>query len=215
MREVRDWGLDPGVQSTRRIFARMEEGERGLLEQLGVSPLDPRLRQWRDEARTRFERLWAREMGSAQRSGHQDAGDLYVHCLREVLSADGIRLPSPAPAREDGEPLIRLRLFGRCRIYHDPVSPVLQAPAQIGWSAWFREIDLVTPRRLKGRELLMRTQGWWTADPTEVGEVVEGLGRLVVGDQGDLVVELPDQDTARDLARLLAARFGDQVLLSP
>ena len=25
--------------------------------------------------------------------------------------------------------MIRLRLFGRCRIYHDPVSPVMRAPA--------------------------------------------------------------------------------------
>ena len=50
--------------------------------------------------------------------------------------------------------MIRLRLFGRCRIYHDPVSPVLRAPAQIGWDGWFRSIDLVTPQPLKGEELL-------------------------------------------------------------
>lgn len=69
--------------------------------------------------------------------------------------------------------MIRLRLFGRCRIYHDPVSPVLRAPAKIGWDAWFRSIDLVTPRRLKGKELLLRTKGWWTVEPSEVSEVVE------------------------------------------
>ena len=56
--------------------------------------------------------------------------------------------------------MIRLRLFGRCRIYHDPVSPVLKAPAEIGWDAWFRTIDLVTPQKLKGQELLLRTRGW-------------------------------------------------------
>lgn len=111
--------------------------------------------------------------------------------------------------------MIRLRLFGRCRIYHDPVSPVLRAPAQIGWSAWFREIDLVTPRRLKGRELLMRTRGWWTTEPNEVAEVVEQKARLVVGEQGELMVEIPDEETAEGLSRLLAERFGDQVLLSP
>lgn len=111
--------------------------------------------------------------------------------------------------------MIRLRLFGRCRIYHDPVSPVLRAPAQIGWSAWFREIDLVTPRRLKGRELLMRTRGWWTVEPDEVAPVVEEKGRLVVGDGGELMVEFPDEEAAGVLARLLEERFGDQVLLSP
>ena len=111
--------------------------------------------------------------------------------------------------------MTRLRLFGRCRIYHDPVSPVLKAPAQIGWEAWFRTIDLVTPRRLKGKELLMRTRGWWTTEPSEVAEVVEAHGRLVVGEGGELMVELVDQKDADALSSALAERFGDQVMLAP
>lgn len=111
--------------------------------------------------------------------------------------------------------MIRLRLFGRCRIYHDPVSPVLRTPAQIGWDAWFRSIDLVTPQRLKGEELLMRTRGWWTVEPREVAEVVRQHGRIVVGDGGELMVELSDQEAAQSLSTDLTKRFGDQVLLSP
>jgi hypothetical protein len=111
--------------------------------------------------------------------------------------------------------MIRLRLFGRCRIYHDPVSPVLRAPAQVGWEAWFRDIELVTPRRLKGRELLMRTRGWWTVEPMDVAEVVEAHGRLVVGEGGELMVEFADQNRVEALAGALSDRFGDQVLLSP
>lgn len=111
--------------------------------------------------------------------------------------------------------MIRQRLFGRCRIYHDPVSPVLKAPAQVGWAAWFREIELVTPRKLKGRELLMRTRGWWTVEPRDVAEVVEPLGRLVVGDEGELLVELADAAALDALAAALAARFADQVFLAP
>ncbi len=111
--------------------------------------------------------------------------------------------------------MIILRLFGRCRIYHDPVSPVLAAPARIGWEAWFRTIDLVTPRRLKGRELLERTRGWWTVEPNDVAEVVEPFGRLVVGDKGELGVELKDQAAAESLKRALVERFADQVLLAP
>jgi hypothetical protein len=109
---------------------------------------------------------------------------------------------------------MRLRLFGRCRIYHDPVSPVLRAPAEIGWEAWFRKIDLVTPRRLKGKELLMRTRGWWTTDPADVAKVVESHGELVVGEKGELMVELSDEKSAEDLSAALSASFGDQVLLS-
>ena len=72
--------------------------------------------------------------------------------------------------------MIRLRLFGRCRIYHDPVSPVLKAPAEIGWSSWFREIDLVTPRRFKGEELLLRTKGWWTVEPDGIADLIKKHG---------------------------------------
>jgi len=111
--------------------------------------------------------------------------------------------------------MIRLRLFGRCRIYHDPVSPVLKSPAQIGWGARFRTIDLVTPRRLKGRELLMRTRGWWTVEPSEVLEAVEAHGKLALGDNGELMVEFADKKAADTLTYLLLERFGDQVLLAP
>ena len=111
--------------------------------------------------------------------------------------------------------MIRLRLFGRCRIYHDPVSPVLRAPAEIGWDAWFRTIDLVTVRRLKGRELLMRTRGWWTVDPSEIGPLIEEHGRLVVGEKGELMVEFDNPSDVDALKSALSHHFGNQVLLSP
>jgi hypothetical protein len=111
--------------------------------------------------------------------------------------------------------VIRLRLFGRCRIYHDPVAPVLKAPAEIGWEALFRRIDLVTPRKLKGKELLMRTAGWWTVEPSEVAPLVEAHGKLVVGEKGELMVEFPNQDAAEALSKALSDRFGEQVLLAP
>ena len=111
--------------------------------------------------------------------------------------------------------MIRLRLFGRCRIYHDPVSPVLKGPAEIGWDAWFRTIDLVTPRRLKGKELLMRTRGWWTVEPSEVSEVVEKYGKLVVGEKGELMVELTEENHVDSLSLNLKEKFGEQVTLAP
>ncbi|HEY3278219.1 MAG TPA: hypothetical protein VGJ94_16510 [Syntrophorhabdaceae bacterium] len=111
--------------------------------------------------------------------------------------------------------MIRLRLFGRCRIYHDPVSPVAKAPAQVGWTAWFRTIDLVTPQKLKGEELLRRAKGWWTVEPADVAEVVKAHGRLVVGDGGELMVEFVDDKAAQALAQALQERFGDQVQLTP
>ncbi|MDR2017685.1 MAG: hypothetical protein LBQ00_02215 [Syntrophobacterales bacterium] len=90
-----------------------------------------------------------------------------------------------------------------------------KAPAQVGWTAWFRTIDLVTPQRLKGEELLRRTKGWWTVDPSDVAEIVNRHGRLVVGDGGELMVEFKDENSAQTLAENLAKNFGDQVQLAP
>jgi len=111
--------------------------------------------------------------------------------------------------------MIRLRLFGRCRIYHDPVSPVLKAPAEIGWASWFRDIDLITPRKLKGKELLMRTRGWWTVEPERVADVVEKFGKLVVGERGELMVETENETTAESLSLELSRHFSDQILVAP
>ena len=111
--------------------------------------------------------------------------------------------------------MIRLRLFGRCRIYHDPVSPVLKAPAQIGWSAWFRNIDLVTPRKLKGEELLMRTKGWWTVDPAGIADIVKKYGKLVVGENGELMIEFEDEKSVKALTRDLTEHYGDKVQVAP
>jgi len=111
--------------------------------------------------------------------------------------------------------MIRLRLFGRCRIYHDPVSPVLKAPADIGWASWFRDIDLVTPRKLKGKELLMRTRGWWTVEPEQVANIVEAHAKLVVGEKGELMVECENEAVAERLSQALSKEFKDQVQLAP
>ena len=111
--------------------------------------------------------------------------------------------------------MMRLRLFGRCRIYHDPVSPVLKEPAQIGWASWFRDIDLVTPRKLKGKELLYRTRGWWTVEPSLVADVVEKHGRLMVGEKGELMVECQDEDKITALTRDLTKNFENQVFMAP
>jgi hypothetical protein len=89
------------------------------------------------------------------------------------------------------------------------------SPPKIGWDAWLRSIDLVTPQPLKGEELLRRTKGWWTVDPEEVAEVVKGYGRLVVGEKGELMVELDGIEKAEALSHTLRERFGDQIQLAP
>ena len=61
----------------------------------------------------------------------------------------------------------------------------------------------------------MRTRGWWTVEPSEVAEVIEDYGRLVVGEKGELMVEMEDNKIAETLSTALKERFDDRVLLAP
>jgi hypothetical protein len=61
----------------------------------------------------------------------------------------------------------------------------------------------------------MRTRGWWTVEPKDVAEVVKTYGRLIVGEGGELMVEVIDEKAVETLSTALSERFGDQVLLSP
>jgi hypothetical protein len=61
----------------------------------------------------------------------------------------------------------------------------------------------------------LRTRGWWTVEPSDVLDIVEAHGKLVVGEKGELMVEFTDQKALDALSASLSERFGDQVLLAP
>lgn len=111
--------------------------------------------------------------------------------------------------------MIRARVWLTCAAMHDPVSPVLVAPSQIGWDAKQRQVDLVIERPLKGVELLARMKGWVTVDVAEANEVFAAHGRLKLLDERELVVECEDQEAFDNLQGRLAEHFGDQVNLEP
>lgn len=102
MREGRDWGLDPAVRDTREVFGLMERRQRELLESLGITPFDARLRRWRDQARTVFEREWAEAARSGRTWGAAEAAGAYVRSLARVLSDSGVHVAtSTLPVNED------------------------------------------------------------------------------------------------------------------
>lgn len=111
--------------------------------------------------------------------------------------------------------MIRMRVFGRCAIYNDPISPVIKNPTIIGWNALYRDIDLTIERRWNGAELLRRMKGWFTANPERMIDVIELHALLQVSTDGDLIVELEDEVHLHRLKSHLEAVFGDQVLLKP
>lgn len=107
--------------------------------------------------------------------------------------------------------MIRVKIWFRCAVVHDPVSPIIVQPALIGWEAKQRQIDLTIERAFKGDELLRRMKGWITVDPAKVIEVVNEFGRLKVLDDRELVVEMEDRESFDNLKKNLLSTFGNEV----
>jgi hypothetical protein len=107
--------------------------------------------------------------------------------------------------------MIRAKIWFRCAVVHDPVSPIIIQPALIGWEAKQRQIDLTIERTFKGDELLRRMKGWITVDPARVIEIVSEFGRLKVLDDRELVVEMEDRTNFDNLKKNLFAAFGNEV----
>ena len=107
--------------------------------------------------------------------------------------------------------MIRAKIWFRCAVVHDPVSPIIVQPALIGWEAKQRQIDLTIERAFKGDELLRRMKGWITVDPAKVIEVVNEFGRLKVLDDRELVVEIEDRASFDNLKKNLFSTFGNEV----
>ena len=107
--------------------------------------------------------------------------------------------------------MIRAKIWFRCAVVHDPVSPIVVQPALIGWEAKQRQIELTIERAFKGDELLRRMKGWITVDPTNVIEVVNEFGRLKVLDDRELVIEMEDSASFDNLKEKLFSAFGNEV----
>ncbi len=96
MNGERDWGADPAVQAMRLVFAALERAEAGLLDRLGIEPLDPRLRAWRERARDRFQAAWPRAMAQGMARSPDEAALLYLLALSRAMGEDGLELPAGA-----------------------------------------------------------------------------------------------------------------------
>lgn len=96
------WGRDPQVQGMRRIFALMEETQRGILGALGLSPLDRRLRAWRENTLRLFEKTWSQAAEKGRRLGERQVADLYGVCFVRILGKAEISVP-PSTFSGDAE----------------------------------------------------------------------------------------------------------------
>jgi hypothetical protein len=107
--------------------------------------------------------------------------------------------------------MIRAKIWFRCAVVHDPVSPIVVQPALIGWQAKNRRVDLTIERAFNGEELVRRMKGWVTVEPSKVIEVVREFGRLKVLDDKELVIEMEDMGSFDNLRKALHDAFGNEL----
>jgi hypothetical protein len=93
----------------RRIFARMEEVQRKVLEGLGVSAIDPRLAPWRKAALHLFEQTWGRLVRRGTDLDEGQMADVYSYCFVEVLKRKGVTVP---PQLLPGDIVLESRVKG-------------------------------------------------------------------------------------------------------
>jgi hypothetical protein len=86
--DIDEFGRDPQVLGTRRVFAGMEAAQRELLARLNVAPFDPRLRRWREKAFSLFQRAWAMGARKGMRLSEEDLAAVYVQCMVRVISQE-------------------------------------------------------------------------------------------------------------------------------
>jgi hypothetical protein len=86
----------------------MEQAQGRLLEQVGLSSLDGRLRQAREKARTLFEKAWSHYATKGSGMLDNEAAGLYIYCLSWSLGRSGVEVPERfLPDHERLEALIR------------------------------------------------------------------------------------------------------------
>lgn len=88
-----DWGNDPTVQMMRRIFSLMEKAQGEVMDRLGISPFNPKIRRVRSCSRDFFEETWPLAMQRGIISNDQETILLYLCCLRRALKLNGFRIP--------------------------------------------------------------------------------------------------------------------------
>jgi len=89
-----DWGRDPSVRFLRQVFRRVETDQKNLLDQLRISPVDSRLRPWRETTLRLFEKTWALAARRGLARDEKGAATLYLGCLVRTLRSEGVEVPS-------------------------------------------------------------------------------------------------------------------------
>jgi len=79
------------------------------------------------------------------------------------------------------------------------------------WEAKQRQIDLTIERAFKGGRIVAQNEGWITVRPVKGNRVINGIVRLKILDDKELVVEMEDRERFDNLKKKLSSIFGNQI----
>ena len=88
-----DFGHDPSVQRTRKIFSSMEKAQWDMLKKLKIYPFDDRLRNIRKTALDLFGKSFPLAISKGMDLDEDTSAGLYAFCLAQSLKLAGILIP--------------------------------------------------------------------------------------------------------------------------
>ncbi|MCX8022036.1 MAG: hypothetical protein N2745_04610 [Syntrophorhabdaceae bacterium] len=88
-----EWGDNRQVRFLRQVFSQIEEAQRTLLQNLGISLFDERLRRIREGTLRLFEKAWGLSVKRCIPIGERDIVDLYLSSFVYILGRYGIYVP--------------------------------------------------------------------------------------------------------------------------
>jgi hypothetical protein len=103
-----DWGTDPQIRYLRQVFGHIEKTQVDFLHCLNISPVDDRLRRWREAALKLFEKVWMLSSKRGITSEKEQVSKIYLHCLAHFLKLNRIGIPPELLSVDDNiDSLIR------------------------------------------------------------------------------------------------------------
>ncbi len=93
MKTIDEFGKDPTVQRTRKLFAKMESADKVLFESLRIDPLDMRVRAIRDLRQSLYEKTFMRAMKKGIYMDEDAALLLFNHCQKIAVKKNGFEYP--------------------------------------------------------------------------------------------------------------------------
>jgi hypothetical protein len=93
MKTIDEFGKDPTVQRTRKLFSLMERMDKTLFESLKLSQFDERFRTIRETRQSLYEKSFSRAIYKGIFMDEETALELFNYCQKKAVTKCGFEYP--------------------------------------------------------------------------------------------------------------------------